>query len=172
MCAADASTVALGVGMKVGLTAQQGHRMGASVLTGHQRLQEVDDLLLAYGCCVEFAAHLDEPVVYLVEAVVDAGEAVIDAGETGVHLGSQIIHVVAQGVGAPHGGLAEVAELGMELRDVAVSCAGEDAGRSSILFARLDPSGKVTHLRLQCLHAGFKAVRLHEREPTALEEGR
>ena len=109
-------------------------RTAASALIGDEPLQEIDNVLLACGCRVEFAAHLNEPVVDMAEPFVDSGESVI-------HLGAHISHVFAQGVKTCHAGLAEVAELAMELRDVAVNGAGEDAGRRGILLTCLYSAG-------------------------------
>ena len=135
---------------------------GVSALIGDESLEDVHDLLLACGRCVEFAAHLDEPVVDLVEALVELGEAL-------VHLSPQISHVLAQGIEASRSGLAKVAELAADLSDVAISGAGKDAGRGGIVFACPDPSVELMHMRFQRLYASFKAVRLHGQEPTVAD---
>ena len=59
----------------------------------------------------------------------------------------------------------------MELSDVTISGAGEDAGRGSILLACAYPPVKLLNMRFQRIHAGFKAVRLHDREATVPDGG-
>jgi len=89
------------------------------VLLADERVQQGDDLLLAGRRGVEFASHLDEAVVYL--------------SETAVHLLPEIGQVLAHGVEAGGGGLAEVPDLGADLGDVAVGAAGQDAGGGGVL---------------------------------------
>jgi hypothetical protein len=132
-------------------------------LVGDEPLEDVDDLLLACGCGIEFAAHLDKPVVHLVEALVDLGEALVDPG-------AQIDHVFSQGIEARRSGVAKVAKLAAELCYVAISGAGEDAGRRSILLACPYPPVELMPTRFRRLHASFKAVRFHADEPTAHAE--
>lgn len=87
--------------------------------------------------------------------------------EFSAHFAAQISHVIAQGVEAGDSGPTKVAKLCVEFGDVAVGRAGEDTGRCGVLFTRLYPLRKPTHLGFQRRHAGFKIVRLHAREPTA-----
>lgn len=140
-----------------------------SLLIVDESLENVHDLLLACSSGVELATNLREAVVNLIEVSVDEIQVLVDARETGAHLGAQICHVVAHGVEARHCCLAEVAKLAMELCDVAIGRSGKDSGCGGAVFAGPDPPVKIAHMCFQRFDAGFKAVGLHDREPTALD---
>lgn len=109
------------------------------VVLADQRVEQVHDLLLT-GCCgVELAAYLGEPVV----------------GPP-----PEVGQVVAHGVEAGRGGLAEVPDLPADLSDVAVSSAGQYAGGCGVLLAVSDALGQLADLGFQHGYARLQVVGL------------
>lgn len=102
-------------------------------------VQQVDDLLLAGGSGVEFAAHLGEPVLY---PVAEVGE------------------VLAGRVEAGRGGLAEVPDLAANLANVAVGPAGQHASGCRVLLAVADAISELPDLGFQRGHTRFQVIRL------------
>ena len=112
-----------------------------AVLLVDQRRDEFDDPLLT--CCggVQFAAHLSEPAINLIEPAINLLEAPIDVA-------TQIDEVLSKSGETRRRGVSKIADLGSDLRDVAVGRTGEQPGRRGVLFGCLEPPLDITEIIL------------------------
>ena len=92
-------------------------------------LDESDDLLLTGSRCVEFPA--------------DLGKATVDVS-------SQVDGIFAHRVERTDAGLPQVADLGPDLRHIAVCATGKHARRRRVLLGPADPTGQVADFLFQC----------------------
>lgn len=107
----------------------------------NQRRDEFGDPLLT--CCggVQFAAHLSEPSINLLESAINLLEASIDVP-------TQINEVLSKRIETRGGGVSKIADLGSDLRDVAVGRAGEHPSCRGVLFGCLEPTLDVSEIIL------------------------
>lgn len=138
---------------------------GLAALLVDQRLDEVDDVLLARGGGVEFPAHFDEAAVNLletlidmIETLIDLIETLIDLLETPIDMIAQVDEVLPESVETRSRCLAEVADLGSDLADVAVGRTGEHPGCRGILLDGAESPADVAEIIVT--HTGERTPRV------------
>ena len=144
-------------------------------------LDEIHDLLLARSRGVKQAADLGESPIYLGEASVElraeAAEFCVEVAELRAEAAEfcvEVAEIFPKCVEASHRGLTEVSELstevadlGLDLADVAVGGACQHTGCGGVLFARTHPLVKLAHLGFECGDACVEVVRVHVEKATA-----
>ena len=114
---------------------------GLAALLIDQGLDEFDDPLLARGSRVQLAAHLGEPAI-------DLAEPAINLLETPIDVTAQVDEILSESVETRRRGTTKVADLGSDLRDIAVGGTGEDPCRRGILLDRAEPPTDVAEFVL------------------------
>ena len=98
-----------------------------TVLFGDQSLDQLGDGLLAARRRVQLAAHL---------------------GETPIDVGAEVTEVLPQSIETRRRGVSEVADLGSDLGDVPIGCAGQHPGRRGVLLGCAEPPIEILEIIL------------------------
>ncbi len=92
-----------------------------------QPLNQIGDVPLSASGRIQLAAHL---------------------GETPIDVSAEVTEVLTKGVETRRCSVSEVADLGSDLGDIPVGCAGEDPCRRGILLGRIKPPTDVAEFVL------------------------
>jgi len=79
---------------------------------------------------------------------------------------AEVTEVLTKGIETRRRGVSEVADLGSDLGDVPVGCAGQYPGGCGVLFGCAESPIDVFHGRLQCVNAPFEIILTHRVETT------